>query len=60
MSAFQERMKRLASELTPEAKEIVKKVLAAEHHTRFGDRSKLPEDYANAALQLAKRKDSSI
>jgi hypothetical protein len=59
MSAFEERMKKLAVNLTPEAKEIVRKVLAAEHQTRFSDRSKLPEDFANAALQLAKRKESS-
>jgi hypothetical protein len=59
MSAFRERMKKLANDLSPEAKEIVKKVLSSEHQTRFGDRSKLPEDFANAALQLAKRKESS-
>lgn len=58
MSAFQERMKKLASELSPEAKEIVKKVLAAEHQKRFSDRSKLPDEFATAALQAAKRKEA--
>lgn len=59
MSAFQERMKKLASELSPEAKEIVKKVLAAEHHKRFADRSNLPDEFATAALQLAKWKEAA-
>ncbi len=59
MSAFQERMKKLASELSPEAKEIVKKVLAAEHQKRFSDRSNLPDEFATAALQAAKRKESA-
>ena len=57
MSAFQDRMKKLASELSPEAKEIVKKVLAAEHQKRFSDRSNLPDEFATAALQAAKRKE---
>lgn len=55
MSAFQERMKKLASELTPESKEIVRKVLTAEHRMRFSDRRDLAAEYATAALQLAKR-----
>jgi len=59
MSAFQDQMKRLASELSPEAKEIVKKVLAAEHQKRFSDRSNLPDEFATAALQAAKRKESA-
>lgn len=59
MSAFQDRMKMLANELSPEAKEIVKKVLAAEHQKRFSDRSNLPEEFAMAALQAAKRKEST-
>ena len=59
MSAFQERMKKLASELSPEAKEIVKKVLAAEHQKRFSDRSNLPDEFATAALQAAKRKEAA-
>ena len=58
MSAFQERMKKLASELSPEAKEIVKRVLAAEHQKRFSDRGNLPDEFATAALQAAKRKES--
>jgi hypothetical protein len=58
MSAFQERMKKIASDLSPEAKEIVKKVLQAEHQKRFGDRSNLPDEYATAALQAAKRRES--
>jgi hypothetical protein len=59
MSSFQDRMKKLASELSPEAREIVKKVLTDEHRHRFGDRSNLPEEYATAALQAAKRKETS-
>ena len=59
MSAFQERMKKLAIELSPEAKEIVKKVLSAEHQKRFSDRSNLPDEFATAALQAAKRKEAS-
>lgn len=59
MSAFQDRMKKLASELSPEAKQIVKKVLSAEHQKRFADRSKLPDEFATSALQLAKQKEAS-
>lgn len=59
MSAFQERMKKLASELSPEAKEIVKKVLSVEHQKRFSDRTNLPDEFATTALQLAKRKEAS-
>jgi len=59
VSGFQDRMKKIASDLSPEAKEIVKKVLTDEHRNRFGDRSNLPEEYATAALQAAKRKESS-
>lgn len=59
MSAFQERMKKIASELSPEAKEIVKRVLAAEHQKRFSDRSNLPDEFATAALQAAKRNEAT-
>jgi hypothetical protein len=59
MSAFQKRMIKLASELSPEAKGIVKKVLTAEHQKRFSDRSKLPDDFATAALQAAKPKEAA-
>jgi hypothetical protein len=59
MSAFQDRMKKLATDLSPEAREMVKKVLTDEHRHRFSDRSNLPEEYATAALQAAKRKESS-
>ena len=59
MSAFQERMKKLADELSPEAKEMVVKVLRAEHAKRFIDRSNLPDEFATAALQAAKRKESA-
>lgn len=57
MSTFQDRMKKLAEQLSPEAKEIVRQVLAAEHKRRFADRSDLPEMYATAALKAAKRKE---
>jgi hypothetical protein len=59
MSAFQDRMKKLARELSPEAKEIVRKILAAEHQKRFSDRKNLPDEFATAALQAAKRREST-
>lgn len=54
MSEFEDRMKKLAENLSPEAKTVVKQVLAAEHKRRFGDRIKLPEAFATAALKAAK------
>ena len=54
MTTFHERMKTIASSLSPEAKEVVKKILAAEHKMRFHDRSELPEAFALEALKAAK------
>lgn len=59
MSAFQDRMKKLAGALSPEAKEMVKQVLYAEHQKRFADRKELPESFAFAALNLAKNKEDN-
>ena len=59
MSAFEDRMKKLSTDLSLEVREMVKKVLTDEHRCRFSDRSNLPEEYATAALQTAKRKESS-
>jgi hypothetical protein len=52
-------MKKLTSDLSPAAREIVMKVLASEHRYRFSDYKDRPEEYAKAALQIAKRKESS-
>lgn len=54
MATFHERMKIIASGLSPEAKEVVKKVLSAEHRMRFQDRSELAENFALEALKAAK------
>ena len=54
MTEFHERMKKIASSLSPEAKKVVKKVLTAEHRMRFQDRSELAEMFALEALKAAK------
>lgn len=54
MSEFEERMKKLAEDLSPAAKTLVKQVLVLEHKRRFANRSELPETFANSALKLAK------
>jgi hypothetical protein len=59
MSAFENKMKKLKNELSPEAREIVMKVTIDEHRHRFSDRHLLPEEYATAALQAAKRKEAA-
>jgi hypothetical protein len=51
-------MKRIADGMSPEAKEVVKQVLASEHKLRFGNRDDLPENYANWALKAAKGKEA--
>jgi len=59
MSKFQENMIKSANKLSPEAKEIVKQVLNAEHKRRFSEnRSDLAENFATAALQSAKHRES--
>lgn len=58
MSDFQKRMKKLASNLSPESREIVSQVLSAEHQKRFSDRTNLPDEFATKALQIAKPKES--
>lgn len=60
MSAFEERMSQIASELSPEAKELAALVIDAEHKRRFSeDRSVLPDEFAHRALQLAKAKEEA-
>ncbi|WP_458682837.1 hypothetical protein [Prescottella equi] len=59
MSAFEDRMKNLATVMSPEAKSVVTKVLASEHNFRFGNRDELPELYATLALKAAKEKEDS-
>gem|GEM_PF-4936981 len=54
MSAFQDQMRQIAEGLSPEAKDVVKQVLASEHKQRFGNRADLPESYATWALKAAK------
>ena len=54
MSEFEDRMKKLAEGLSAEAKLVVRQVLNAEHKSRFRDRTRLPEDFATAALRAAK------
>jgi len=54
VSEFEDRMKRLAEQLSPEAKIVVMQVLTAEHKRRFSTRAELPEAFANAALKAAK------
>ena len=54
MSEFEDRMKKLAEGLSPEAKTVVKQVLTAEHKRRFSNRTELPETFATAALKAAK------
>ena len=59
MSAFQERMKKLANGLSPDAKNVVRQVLTAEHKRRFSEnRADLPETFATLALKAAKHKES--
>lgn len=55
MSDFQEKMKDLGSSLPDSVKQIVRKVLEAEHENRFrDDRRQLAETFANEALKLAR------
>lgn len=58
MNPFEEKMREFASSLSPEAKEVVNHVVAAEHRRRFSDnRGDLPDEFANRALQMAKAKE---
>lgn len=58
MNPFEEQMQKMASELSSEAKEVVAYVVTAEHRRRFSDdRSDLPDEFANRALQMAKTKE---
>jgi len=59
VSTFRERMKEVADDLAPEAKTMVRYVLAREHALRFGARGPLPEEYAREALKLAKKADGA-
>lgn len=58
MSTFQDRMKKIAETLSPEARSVVKQVLTSEHKRRFSEsRNDLPETFATAALKAAKSKE---
>lgn len=58
MSAFEERMTEIASQLSPAAVELTKLVIEAEHKRRFSeDRSDLPDEFAHRALQFTKAKE---
>ncbi|MEG8181227.1 hypothetical protein GZH49_22195 [Nocardia terpenica] len=58
MSAFEERMKDIASRLSLAAMEVTKFVIDAEHKRRFSeDRSDLPDEFANRALLVTKPKE---
>jgi hypothetical protein len=59
VSAFEDQMKMVAKGLSPEAKEIVKRVLAVEHRHRFSEnRSQLAEEFATSALKAASDRES--
>lgn len=53
MSAFEDRMRKIAETMTPEAKNVVRQVLVSEHKFRFGRREELPETFATWALKSA-------
>ncbi|WP_338767821.1 hypothetical protein V7968_02385 [Nocardia vulneris] len=58
MSAFEERMKDIASRLSPAAMEVTKLVIEAEHKRRFSeDRGDLPDEFANRALLVMTHKE---
>lgn len=59
MSDFEESMRRLAKVMSPEAKTLVRYVLASEHKNRFSGRTTLPEMYATLALSEAKNSEGS-
>ncbi|MEU8076019.1 hypothetical protein AB0B31_11255 [Catellatospora citrea] len=55
MSAFEQHMKDLVTNLSPEAAAVTRVVIEAEHRRRFSeDRSDLQEDFAHQALQVTK------
>ena len=54
MSAFEDRMKKIAETMSPEAKFVVRQVLISEHKFRFARREELPETFATWALRTAK------
>ncbi|MBB5871906.1 hypothetical protein F4553_005285 [Allocatelliglobosispora scoriae] len=55
MSAFEQHIKNLVTELSPAAREVTKFVIEAEHRRRFAeDRSELREEFAHQALSATK------
>lgn len=54
MSAFEDRMKKIAVAMSPEAKSVVRQVLTSEHKFRFSARDELPETFATWALKASK------
>lgn len=59
MNPFEEKMQAYARRLSPEAREVVNYVVAAEHRRRFSDdRSDLPENFATRALHMAMAKET--
>ena len=56
MSAFEDYMKELGAQLSPEALQVTKFVIEAEHRRRFSDdRSDLQEEFALRALQTVQK-----
>lgn len=56
MSAFEDYMKELGAKLSPEALQVTKFVIEAEHRRRFSDdRSDLQEEFALRALQTVQK-----
>jgi hypothetical protein len=60
LSAFEDRMQEIADAMSPEAKKVVKQVLASEHKLRFGGRDDLPENFASWALKEAKSREEAL
>ncbi|MCV7060828.1 hypothetical protein [Mycolicibacterium vaccae] len=54
MSAFEERMRKIAATMSPEAKEVVRQVITSEYRFRFAQRNELSESFAALALKVAK------
>ncbi|MDG4803151.1 hypothetical protein [Micromonospora sp. WMMD980] len=56
MRAFEEHMKELAAQLSPQALLVTKFIIEAEHRRRFSDdRTDLQEEFALRALQTVQK-----
>ncbi len=53
-SDFEKKMGELGTALSPEAKELISRVLSLETSKRFSDRSQLPADFAGTSLKIVK------